>query len=320
MSQSFRRGRLDASRPERRRAAGILGLLGALALATPSAAGDDARYVNHVVQKGETLFSIAEKYYGDGYLWPKIHECNRYVDPEQLKVGQTLCVPNPTQGTGSGRGFLGWLAGGDDSEAGEASTPPRRAPPAKPKPAKAKTVTKNPEAQGSNGPWTAMFKDAFQVQVFGRPLMQVMLLVFGWFIIHTMVQGGFTWFAAHMAFVKDVSAKKAWRATVQSETLAALFLLIIGVAGLAVIYVSTAPPGKPVLSEILTIAEQYLSTPTGMAVSGLGVALLYVFLGVRFIPQTFGVNGGQGFAIVFLSVFLPHVTLLYLLGYRLGYF
>ncbi len=47
------------------------------------------------VKKGDTLWKIAETYYGDGSLYTKIFEANRDVlsDPNRIKVGQKLRIP-----------------------------------------------------------------------------------------------------------------------------------------------------------------------------------------------------------------------------------
>lgn len=296
-----------------------ISLLTVLAIVLSCGALDagEIAYVNHVVKAGETLSGLAKKYYGDEYRWPRIHECNRWIDPNQLTVGQTICIPEPTQGMSSGGGITGFMDLFRPGN-GALAAPAGPAPTARPGGTKT-SRTNNPGTPAAGGSWKEMIKEILQLECFGRPLGQVLLFVLGWFIAHTMIQGAFTWFAAHMAFAKDVSFKKAWQATVQSETLAACFMGIVGVAGLAVIYVATAPPGKPVLSELLMIAEQYLSTSEGMAIGGVGMVGLYVFLGVRFIPRTFQTSGSQGFAIVFLSVLVPHAVLVYLVGYRLGY-
>ncbi len=49
----------------------------------------------HEVQKGETLSKIAQKYYGDASLYPKIFEANRDTvkDPNLIRVGQKLRIP-----------------------------------------------------------------------------------------------------------------------------------------------------------------------------------------------------------------------------------
>jgi tetratricopeptide (TPR) repeat protein len=49
----------------------------------------------HIVEPGETLSSISNKYYGTPNLWQKIFEANKslLVSPENLKIGQELVVP-----------------------------------------------------------------------------------------------------------------------------------------------------------------------------------------------------------------------------------
>ena len=49
----------------------------------------------HEVKKGETLWKIAQEYYGDGSLYTKIFEANKDVlkDPNLIKVGQRLRIP-----------------------------------------------------------------------------------------------------------------------------------------------------------------------------------------------------------------------------------
>jgi nucleoid-associated protein YgaU len=47
------------------------------------------------VKKGETLWKIAEHYYGDGQLYGKIFEANRDTlkDPNLIRIGQKLRIP-----------------------------------------------------------------------------------------------------------------------------------------------------------------------------------------------------------------------------------
>lgn len=49
----------------------------------------------HEVKKGDTLWKIAEKYYGDGNLYKKIFEANRTIlkNPDVIKIGQKLHIP-----------------------------------------------------------------------------------------------------------------------------------------------------------------------------------------------------------------------------------
>ncbi len=58
---------------------------------------DEATTQKHVVTKGESLWSIAQKYYGDGFKWKEIAEANKITNPDILEIGQTISVPGVTQ-------------------------------------------------------------------------------------------------------------------------------------------------------------------------------------------------------------------------------
>ena len=49
----------------------------------------------HLVQQGETLYSLAEKYYGNKKDWRKIWTANRnrLTNPNDLPVGMKLIIP-----------------------------------------------------------------------------------------------------------------------------------------------------------------------------------------------------------------------------------
>jgi len=47
----------------------------------------------YTVQAGDTLFKIAEKFYGDGNLWGKIAAANGNISPESLELGKELTIP-----------------------------------------------------------------------------------------------------------------------------------------------------------------------------------------------------------------------------------
>jgi nucleoid-associated protein YgaU len=59
------------------------------------ASGDNPYAQYHVVKKGDTLSKIAEEYYGDKMLYPKIFEANTDIlkDPNKIKPGQKLRIP-----------------------------------------------------------------------------------------------------------------------------------------------------------------------------------------------------------------------------------
>jgi nucleoid-associated protein YgaU len=56
---------------------------------------DDPYAQYYVVKKGDTLSKIAEEFYGDKMLYPKIFEANRQLlsDPDRIKPGQKLRIP-----------------------------------------------------------------------------------------------------------------------------------------------------------------------------------------------------------------------------------
>jgi nucleoid-associated protein YgaU len=53
--------------------------------------------VVHVVAAGDSLGSIAVRYYGDSSRWQRIYEANRGVipDPNALAIGTRLNIPPP---------------------------------------------------------------------------------------------------------------------------------------------------------------------------------------------------------------------------------
>ncbi len=248
-------------------------------------------HVNHLVQPNDTLFGIAEMYYGNGYRWTDLAKYNAFVNPDRLVVGHTIFVPNPTH-----------LATGNQST-----------------PAPGGRDHSNPGFKLGAGSFGNFFEELGNARLFGLSLYKLIMILCAWFMAHAAIQGSFVWFAAHLAFVKDVSFKKAMRSTVQSEGLATVFLIVVSITALLMVYVGTAPPGKPVLSDLLTTVEDYLLSSSGMALAGFLIVGLYVFLGIRFIPQAFEIPGGQGVAIVFLAVLIPHVVFLYLIGTRMGF-
>jgi nucleoid-associated protein YgaU len=60
-----------------------------------AAAANDPYTQTYVVQSGDTLSKIAQKYYGDASLYPKIFQANRdqLSDPNKISPGQKLRIP-----------------------------------------------------------------------------------------------------------------------------------------------------------------------------------------------------------------------------------
>ena len=49
---------------------------------------------NHVIAAGDTLWDLAEQFYGDGALWKKISEANGTPAPRHLTIGKDLQIPS----------------------------------------------------------------------------------------------------------------------------------------------------------------------------------------------------------------------------------
>lgn len=48
----------------------------------------------HTVSAGETLWSIAQRYYKSGYTWVEIQRSNNIQNANTIEVGQVLTIPN----------------------------------------------------------------------------------------------------------------------------------------------------------------------------------------------------------------------------------
>lgn len=79
------------------RACGPRALLAGALLLFPTAPARAAETIEHKVERGESLWSIAAQpdVYADPYLWPVIYRHNRdqIVDPSQIYPDQTLVIP-----------------------------------------------------------------------------------------------------------------------------------------------------------------------------------------------------------------------------------
>ena len=71
----------------------IVFLLSALVCFSIVPSGIWAQRLTHTVQKGDTLWDICEKYYGDPNLWPKLWQMNGFVtNPHLLEPGDVITL------------------------------------------------------------------------------------------------------------------------------------------------------------------------------------------------------------------------------------
>ncbi len=61
----------------------------------PLTKGFDTKQKTHKVGKGDSLWSLAKKYYGNGDLWKKIYDANKKLikNPDLIKDGWVLIIP-----------------------------------------------------------------------------------------------------------------------------------------------------------------------------------------------------------------------------------
>jgi len=55
--------------------------------------GAEGQRILYTVQKGDTLWSIAKRFLGNGKRWPEIVAANPGLVPEKLSVGRQIVIP-----------------------------------------------------------------------------------------------------------------------------------------------------------------------------------------------------------------------------------
>jgi len=62
---------------------------------TPPAPADAAAGQSYVMKAGDTLYTLAKRFYGNGNLWTRIFDANKdkIKDPSHIPIGTTLTIP-----------------------------------------------------------------------------------------------------------------------------------------------------------------------------------------------------------------------------------
>lgn len=256
----------------------------------------------HLVQRGETLYSIAQKAYGDGLEYPRILMANPWLDAESLRVGEIIRLPAVQSSQGN-------LLSVDPKGAGYEPAPegPRPAP---------------ASAKASSGRSTFSFRDLVPSMgsstLFGQPVHKISFFALAGLMVHAFVQGLLLWVVATLAFVREATLKKSLKATFHTEFVTLFTALVLGGVILLMIHIGTSAPGASSGQDLLQTVETYLSHPLGMTIAGLFILGLYLLLSMRFIPQSFGLHRAQTLILIFFGILLPHLMILYTFGQRYG--
>ena len=59
----------------------------------PGSPFEGYRERTYQIRKGDRLWLIAERFYGDGHLWHKIAEANGISNPNAIYPGQVIIIP-----------------------------------------------------------------------------------------------------------------------------------------------------------------------------------------------------------------------------------
>ncbi len=259
----------------------------------------------HVVRPGENLFSIAEREYGNGLLWPEIRRHNPWVLPYHLEVGEKLYIPALDSA---------WAANARE-KAGAMNPGPPTAGSGANRPGPGGFA--NPPAFG---PWRNVISDVSSKTLFGMPLPQSALFAFCGLLSHSFVQTVLVWLATIFTFVKETSFKKSMKAVLLTETLTFATFVTLGAMAVVMLYLGSPPEELSRSRQLLPALEHYLSTNAGVGVAAISLLVVYAVLSMRFFPQVLGVKVGQAVPVMTLAVLIPHLLGMYLIGQRMGFF
>ena len=270
----------------------------------------------YVVRPGENLFSIAEREYGNGMLWPEIRRANPWVRPYQLQPdGPPIYIP---------RLDASWESNARRRADGMNPTPPASDRPPSSVAVQNEFADDTGEApvthanSASFGTFSNVISDVSSKKVFGMPAMQAIAFCFCGLLSHSLLQSILVWLATIFTFLKETSFKKSMKAVFLTETLTFATILTVGALGILMLYLGS-PEELSRSDRLFPTVEDYINTRQGMAVAIGALLLIYGVLSIRFFPQVLGVKRGQALPVVILAVLIPHLLGLYFIGQRLEF-
>lgn len=265
----------------------------------------------YVVRPNENLFSIAEREYGNGMLWPEIRRANPWVRPYQLQPDEPIYIP-PLDAS--------WEQNARRRADGMNPTPP---------PPDSVAHQEQEEFLDDTGPATHanpasfgtfsnVISDVSSKKVFGMPATRAIVFSFCGLLSHSLLQSVLVWLATIFTFLKETSFKKSMKAVFLTETLTFATILTVGALGILMLYLGS-PEELSRSDRLFPTVEDYVNTRQGMGVAIALLLVIYGVLSIRFFPQVLGVKRGQALPVVVLAVLLPHLLGLYFIGQRLGF-
>ena len=289
----------------------------------------------YTLTPGDTLYSIAQRAYGNGLEWPRLLEANPWIDPEHLRPGQKVLIPKPAPEYDLGpQSQTRRVPEGYELAESAGSWEPQHYPPPEPgypygsddtASTKPSLSTGNPgfgqpSSTPSDSPLSIFSNVASRLSestLFGRSVNRLSFLLIIGSIIHAALQGFILWITTNITFVKDATFKKALNASFLTGMLTLCTIALFGIVGLMLTYAG-GTDGAATGTEVLAAIEEFLQSGQGLAIAAFGTLLLYVLLSLRFIPQTFDIQRSQAFTVVVLGVVIPHLVVIFLYGRKTG--
>lgn len=258
-------GRKSVAVPRRSRALALVAGVW-LALASEAAAAQGWR---HMVRRGDTLYRIAERYYGDPSRWVEIQRANPRIRPDALPEGAVLFIPR----SGIRRGV----------------EPVRPVSP----------------ARGLLARWSrsGLLRNGWRPEMLaGLALYAVPLL-----LLLLVFQTSAIWLGGKLFRVPEMDFRQALKTTFVSVGAYVVFAVFAVLLGLA--FVVVGAPGRPVLSDLASKVLVLLARPAvGVALLSI-IPATYAAVGFRSLQRTSGAPAGRAALVATMAMLLPGLAL-----------
>ncbi len=111
----------------------------------------------YTVEKGDTLWSISQKFYNDGYKWSEIAKANNIQNPSDIEVGQKLTIPQQEVKSSPEATSTSTIA--EESPTPEPSVEPSATPEPSPTPSQTAVAESNTDQKITDNTYTVVHGD-----------------------------------------------------------------------------------------------------------------------------------------------------------------